>query len=165
MKSLNRWRCETCETLNELGESKCIVCDSKRNGVSKDRWRCKFCETLNVSDVSKCVVCDSDKNLEIKKRPTNIAPSKQIKKCAFRGCESTAIEGKPYCDYHHHALCPECLTAIKAAGMDYCIDCGMTIVEKYTKGLRRTKTVLKVVNIALTSTFTILLLSYLFYFN
>lgn len=124
-----------------------------------DRWRCIRCETLNDLKNTKCIVCDFSKVVS----PVNV--EKKLKKCAYVDCNSMVMGEQKYCEYHRYALCPICNSKLKSSGLDYCIDCGLVLVEKNTSALRKTNGVLKIVDIVMLSSFIILLLTYLFYFN
>ncbi|MCM1221297.1 MAG: hypothetical protein NC548_43140 [Lachnospiraceae bacterium] len=128
------------------------------------RWRCKVCESFNDSDTSKCIVCEFEKDIgkdvQAPKEPEVI-----LKKCDFTGCNSMVNENQRYCEYHSHTVCPICSAKLKSAGMDYCIDCGLAIVEKNTSGLRKWNLALKIIDVVMLIAFVILLLAYVFYFN
>lgn len=128
------------------------------------RWRCKVCESFNDSADSKCIVCEFERNIgkgmKIPRKPEVI-----LKKCDFNGCSSMVIENQQYCEYHSHTVCPICSVKLKSAGMDYCIDCGLAIVEKNTSGLRKWNFALKIIDIVMLIVFIILSLAYVFYFN
>ncbi len=175
MNYLSKWRCNVCETFNDLNNSTCIVCDFKRD-IGKDidkkeashnrlhQWRCEVCESFNNSNSSKCIVCDFER--DIGKSIKNVEESKTIiKKCAFEGCKSIAVGSQQYCEYHAHTVCPICSAKLKSSGMDYCIDCGLDLVEKNTSVLRKLSMAFKIIDVGMLSILVILLLSYIFYFN
>ena len=127
------------------------------------KWRCRVCETFNDLNSSTCVVCEFKKGIgrDIKKEE----PYKVIKKCNFKGCESIAVENQQYCQYHAFTVCPICSETLKSSGMDYCIDCGLALVEKSTSGLRKWSIAFRIIDVAMAGTLIFLLLSYIFYFN
>lgn len=128
------------------------------------KWRCKVCETFNDLNSSTCIVCDFKRDIgKGIKNPEE--PQTIIKKCAFKGCKSIAVESQQYCEYHAHTICPICSAKLKSANMDYCIDCGLALVEKNTSGLRKWNTAFKIIDVGMLSVLILLLLSYIFYFS
>ena len=123
-----------------------------------NRWRCKVCETLNDPNSSKCIVCDFGINVgrEIgKPKPTRI-----LKRCVFPECGSIAVENQKYCEYHLHTVCPCCNFRLKASNLDYCVECGLRLVEEQTSGLQKINKAFRIIDISMLIVFVVFLVSY-----
>jgi hypothetical protein len=125
-----------------------------------EKWRCIRCETLNDSHRKSCIVCDLERHVD--EATTNLPI---MRTCAYSGCKSLVAENQIYCDYHENAACPICKSALKAPGMDYCVNCGLALIKKNTSSLRKVDLTLKIVDAVAAIFFLTFLLPYIFYFN